>query len=200
MVPRPLTERHSPPGSRLTFFALVLALLLAGCVSQTTSLPPIRAENFTVMGKLSVRGTDNPVSARFRWEQLGADFVVELWGPFGQGRRRLAGSDGMVDIMDGTGSVLTRGPAAEVMRSNFGFELPLESLRFWIQGRPDPRLAVLPVAADPGTEPTRRFRQAEWLIELLDEDPEGRPRRLRASGRGYEVRLALTRWLEAETV
>ncbi|MEM1433168.1 MAG: lipoprotein insertase outer membrane protein LolB [Pseudomonadota bacterium] len=200
MLPRPLSQRHSHPCRRLIFCIVLPALVLAGCVSRAPAPPPDQSGDFTVIGKLSVRGAGDPVSARFRWDQLGPDFTVELWGPFGQGRRRLAGSDGKIDLLDGQGGILTSGPAAEIMRRNLGFELPLDSLRYWIQGQPDPALPVQSLAADPNRTAAVSFRQSEWLIELLERDPDGRPRRVRASGRGYEVRLALSRWLAVEAV
>ena len=171
--------------------AFALAALLAGCASAPRA---VLDADFQLRGKLAVRGAERPFSARFSWLQLGPTFDVELWGPFGQGRRRLRGSGDRLEVLDGNGVLLQAGPAEAVLAANLGFSLPLDALRFWIQGRPSPDLPI--IGLEPGSSVGRpaRLEQGGWVIRytawaaMADLD---RPEKIIVQGRGYELRLAL---------
>ena len=170
--------------------AVLFLLVLTGCTSVPEAPPDT---DFQVRGKLAVRGGSRPFSARFHWFQQASAFDVELWGPFGQGRRRLKGRDDQLEILDGSGALLQAGPADPVMIANLGFTLPLDALRFWIQGRPAPTLPVGGLQRD-ATGRLDGFEQAAWQIEYpswVAFEAEQRPERITARGEGYELRLAL---------
>lgn len=174
---------------------LLAVLALAGCVSRPVIQVP--AADFQISGKLAVRGPGGNVSARFVWAQTGERYELEIWGPFGQGRRRLRGDDDRLQLLDGAGALLLEGPVGEVMRTQLGWELPLGSLRHWVQGREDPGLPVAEIDTDQANL-LRRLGQNSWLITYPEYGDQAgmatRPRRLVARGEGYEIRLAISRW------
>lgn len=201
-----------PPSPRLLSRRVVSALLvlalsvstLGGCVAggprSTEQQDP--GEDFAVLGKLAVRGPAGSFSARFSWQQTGELFALELWGPFGQGRRRLRGSFDELVVLNGAGQVLVEGPSREVLERSVGIALPLQSLRFWIQGLPDPSLPVQAVGRDPAMRALSSFEQAGWAVRITERfdglEPSlmssKRPKRISAIGEGYEIRLVLNRW------
>lgn len=175
---------------------LLFALTIGGCSSRPlTDLPEVA--DFRILGKLSVRGPTGNAAGRFVWLQSSERYDLEIWGPFGQGRRRLRGDGNTVQLLDGSGNLLLEGPVAEVMRTQLGWELPLTSLRHWVQGRPDPsqRLANMDQNEMGYAE---EITQGNWQIsypEYFDSAADtGKPRRLVARGEGYEIRLAISRW------
>lgn len=173
-----------------------MALIIPGCSSRPLADLPEVAD-FRILGKLSVRGPGGNAAGRFIWLQSAGRYDLEIWGPFGQGRRRLQGDDETVRLLDGGGQLLLEGPVSEVMRAQLGWELPLASLRHWVQGRPDPsqRLANIDQTESGRAQ---EIGQGNWRIsypEYFDSaDNAGKPRRLVARGEGYEIRLAISRW------
>jgi len=144
-------------GSRFSYGAVatvVLVALLAGCASAPTPVGtptvPWETHNKRVLdtqewhleGKMGYRGNGEGGSAWVDWRQTGASFEVHLSGPFGAGVTRLYGDDqgavlseaGHEDRIAPTPGLLT----AEL----FGWTLPVEQLRYWVRGVPDPQLPV----------------------------------------------------------
>ncbi|MEM1230002.1 MAG: lipoprotein insertase outer membrane protein LolB [Pseudomonadota bacterium] len=150
-------------------------------------------------GKLSIRGAGRPVSARFRWQQRGERFDLELWGPFGQGRRRLTGSPGSLTLLDGSGRVLASGPTEQVMQSQLGWSFPIGQLRFWVRGRPAPGSPVTAVEKRANGQ-FLAFDQSGWTLsypryeaaERLLREPL--PSLIDASDSRFQLRIALSRW------
>lgn len=181
--------------------AVLLAVALSGCVAGgwRSDRRGDAGEDFAVLGKLAVRGGRDSFSARFSWQQTADRFALELWGPFGQGRRRLRGTADELVVLNGAGQVLAEGGSREVLERSVGFALPLQSLRFWIQGLADPALPVRAPVRDPLTRALRSFEQAGWAVAVTERldgagmEPD-RPRKIIANGMGYEIRLALNRW------
>ncbi|MFK7915724.1 MAG: lipoprotein insertase outer membrane protein LolB [Pseudomonadales bacterium] len=155
------------------------------------------AADFRIIGKLSVRSSDSSAAGRFIWVQSAERYELEIWGPFGQGRRRLQGDEQTVRLLDGGGQLLLQGPVAQVMRAQLGWELPLGSLRHWVQGRPDPARRLANIDQNSNGR-AQKIDQESWQISYPEyfEPAEygGKPRRLIARGEGYEIRLAISRW------
>ncbi|MGI9325409.1 MAG: lipoprotein insertase outer membrane protein LolB [Pseudomonadales bacterium] len=175
---------------------LVLTQILGGCVSAPK--PQLRGpSDFLVSGKMAVRAPEGNFSARFRWIQTGGSYDLELWGPFGQGRRRLAGNHQTLSVLDGRGELLLRGAPGQVMLEQLGFEVPLGSLAFWIQGLPDPQQPQSRLSRNAQGE-VAGFRQASWDVaypSYVEASADRRlPKRVEAVNERYQVKLAISRW------
>lgn len=200
-----LLPRHR---NYLLLQAFLLAVV-AGCASVPKYQPP--EDGFVLRGKLGVVQQDESFSARFYWRQSGPNFVIDLWGPLGQGRVGLAGNDRLLELQDGDGTLISQGPPDIVMQQHLGWSLPLSVLPEWVQGRP---AAGLPVD-DPVYDADGRlasFGQLSWRVELeryqrvdpvreaatlapADADSESfLPHRVTATRDAYRVRLAISAW------
>ncbi len=196
-----IRRRTSAAGRRRWFIgagvlALLLVQTLGGCVSAPK--PQLRGpSDFLVSGKMAVRAPEGNFSARFRWIQTGGSYELELWGPFGQGRRRLAGNHHTLSVLDGQGQLLLRGSPGQVMLEQLGFEVPLGSLAFWIQGLPDPQQPQSRLSRNAQGE-VAGFRQASWDVaypSYIDASADRRlPQRVEAVNERYQVKLAISRW------
>ena len=156
---------------RTKFAWLTLCLWLVGC--QSSGLEDLGSDSdtkggpdFETVGKLALRAPGESLSVRFRWQQAGERYDLELWGPFGQGRTRLVGDAQQMSVLDGQGQVLSQGPPELVVRRQIGWELPLLALVDWAQGKP---MAGAPVE-DVSRDAEGRFQgfvQENWRIEYL---------------------------------
>jgi outer membrane lipoprotein LolB len=186
---------------------LLFFLALGGCATLPRSAP---AEGgFHLRGKLGVLYGDESFSAQFLWRQQAEAFTIDLWGPLGQGRVQLIGTDRRLALREGDGTLISEGPPAAVMRAHLGWTLPLEVLPQWVRGRPAPGRPVTDRALDENGQLTA-FRQLGWQVTLeryrqvaaeADDDPESvpadpvaLPHRVTAEREGYRVRLAIADW------
>ncbi len=154
-----------------------LVLLLAGCGSMKmpsilgpdeTPLGALEArserlaeiEDWTANGRIAVRTLEESWSARVSWTQRGEAYRLRLSGPLGQGAAQLVVRPGAVELRTADDTRYTAETPEELLRAHLGWSIPLDGLRYWLMGIPDPNV-------EPG---------------LLDVDENGRLTRLDQSG------------------
>jgi len=144
------------------FLCTVLALGLAGCQSVPKPIAPTAAPEqvlagwparravlqrrgqFTAQGRIGVVAGADGFNGRVRWLQQGARSTVSLDGPLGVGGVRIVNDAGVLTLTTPSGEALDSQAAHDELLRRMGFEPPLNSLRYWVQGVPDP--------ASPGIE------------------------------------------------
>ena len=140
-----------------TFFLITIPIYVAGCVTPS---PPAPGElEFRVTGRLSVVNDAKAFSASFVWHQYPSKFELEMWGPFGQGRTRIAGGDELFTVVLPTGERVEDVNADDLMVRELGWSVPLGALPSWIRGRPADSWPASEVTAG-------SFDQLSWHIEL----------------------------------
>lgn len=190
----------------------LLLTLVAGCATWHTPAPA--AGGFVSRGKLGVVAGEESFSARYLWQQDGAAFVIDLWGPLGQGRVQLAGDGVLLELRQGDGTVVDRGPPGRVMERHLGWSLPLSVLPEWVRGNPAPGKRVSHREFDDRGR-LAAFRQLGWTVELeryrpveetagppvpVADGADGQPaavalpHRITAYRDDYRVRLAVSTW------
>ena len=129
--------------------------------------------------------------ASLDWRQRGGSSEVHLAGPFGAwGTGAQATPDGL--------SLNGAPPSAEVvaqLRDRLGFELPIDSLRFWLLGVPDPNSAF--ELTRNAQDRALQLTQAGWSIEYdkyMPNDGDLLPARLVLQRADARVRIAVDRW------
>ena len=74
------------------FYMVILAVFtLSGCAGRQTPVVPGDMATVNITGKLSIRLEGSGHTANFRWRQTGENYLIEVWGPLGQGRTTLQG-------------------------------------------------------------------------------------------------------------
>lgn len=190
MLPRKPTLNH-------LFSGLILAVLIAGC----RTLGPLDADlgaDFRLRGKIGVRGVDGEgaFSASFDWVQAGDAYRIELWGPFGHGRVRLAGNSRGVTITDARGRSVSEQAPEVLMERELGWSVPVRALRHWVRGSPAPGQAVTGSRKGEGERLTR-FEQRGWVVKLSrwrDHGAGGLPGRIVATQPGRRVTVVCKEW------
>ena len=175
--------------------ALLLALLSA-CQSEPTR--PVAPGSFLAQGKLALRTPADSLTVRFRWQQAGEQYDLELWGPFGQGRTRLVGDSQEMSVQDGDGRTLLSGAPAEVIRQQIGWDLPLVSMVYWAQGRASGGEPVAGASRD-GEGRYLAFTQQNWQIRYLAYHAgSNRPKTMALQTGDFRIKVAFSRWQDSD--
>jgi outer membrane lipoprotein LolB len=190
--------------------AAVAALCLAACatlpppapITTPVDWPQRRAQlqrngDFTLKGRLAVAAGEEGFSAGLRWQQRDAAGLIELDGPFGVGGLRLQLRGEALELTTSRGERLDGDAARDELERRLGFALPLESLRYWVRGVPDPASAA-DERLDAQAPRLAGLAQAGWTIDYpayVDDPARGAlPRRLSAVREGTRLRLVIEAW------
>jgi outer membrane lipoprotein LolB len=192
---------------------LALALWLAGCQTVPKPIAPSAApaevlagwparrtqlqarSHFTAQGRIGVVAGSDGFNGRLRWLQDGTRSSVSLDGPLGVGGVRIVNDAGALTLTTPSGEALDSQAAHDELVRRMGFEPPLASLRFWLQGVPDP--------ASPSTESPNEqgylasLVQSDWTVTFsayMQTADGALPQKLTVTRGNVRVRLILDSW------
>lgn len=203
-------SRTLPTSKALSTLLLVLAAaaLLAGCATDRgVALPEMSGwqarqtilgnlDNWSFSGRIGVSAGEEGFNGRLRWNQRQDDFEATLSGPLGAGAVQISGDPGGITIVDSEG-VTTRLDEPELeLRLRYGWTIPVESLRYWALGVPDPDRPAAMNFADGGT--LSRIAQGGWIVDISQYREGGgqlMPRRITAENAESRVRLIIDDWI-----
>jgi outer membrane lipoprotein LolB len=178
---------------------------LAGCATLHREVPPVvpatpwdqrlaelQNENaWQLDGRAAVALGQQGWQASLDWRQSGAESEVHLAGPLGVGA--------LLIKMTPAGLSLNGAPPSNAvvaqLQARLGFELPLDNLRYWLLGVPDPSVPFELVRN--AQDRVQHLSQAGWGIEYDKYLPNGGdvlPGRLVLSRGDARVRIAVDRW------
>lgn len=194
-----------PARRRLLLGGVALLATLGGCATVAPLPAGERSyrEVATVGGRLSVRypedGKPRSVQGKFLWSQQPGSIAIELYSPLGQTLARILIRPGEATFEAGRGERRTAASADALTRATLGWPLPVEGLRYWLQGFVQADGQVRAAAAPDGPD---SFRSDGWLIRVAGWQAAGDtaiPKRIdlsRDDARGGEIalRLVLDDW------
>ncbi len=161
---------------------------------------------FQLNGRVAVKG--GGLSGALRWQQDGEHFSLRIAGPFGAGALSMEGTPALVAIR-GKDIDLVTTEAETVLAQRTGWRLPLDSLRWWVLGTPDPALALGQLTLDDAGQ-ALQLQQAGWTLRYSDYHrepsspvpvaPPALPRRIEASQRTAAGEWMATVVLESLTL
>lgn len=187
--------------------SLLLALLLSGCATQRggtlpelgpwdsrkAALGDLRNWGFT--GRIALRAADDGFQGNLHWEQRRDYFDARVSGPLGMGTVRIAGDAKAVRVTDKEGVESRLYEPEADLRRLYGWQIPIESLRYWALGIPDPRYPAELEFLEDGS--LAALQQGGWRVRIDRYRPGGgqlMPRRLKASRDEAQVTLVIDRW------
>jgi outer membrane lipoprotein LolB len=186
----------------------VVALgLLAGCrtlpvVAPTTvpweeRRPQLQArDHFELKGRVAIAVADQGVNANLQWTQTGERTQVTLEGPLGVGAVRISAVGDDLNIVNADGQRVDNDAARAELTARLGFDPPLRSLRYWIQGVPDPATPATETL-EPGQQRLQALTQGGWNILYTSYTLVGNewlPARLSVQRDTVRVRLLADGW------
>ena len=116
-------------------------------------------EKYDFRGRIAVKAADDGFNGKLNWKQQRAEFEATVSGPLGIGTVRIAGNGGAVTVTDKDG-VKTRLRDAETdLQARYGWTIPVQSLRYWALGLPDPARRPKSRRSMPRPHPTESGRR-----------------------------------------
>jgi outer membrane lipoprotein LolB len=188
--------------------SLAWVLMLAACagpVQRPTepadwtahSAQLARLADWTASGKLALRTEERSDSANIVWRQRDRNSHLNLSGPMGVNATEVRSDGERIEITQGEERRSFDISSPEAIRRNTGWELPLQSLPYWLKGLPSPHLDVQSLQLDPQRGLLRDLRQDNWQIHYQEYDDFGQytlPTRLRIERGATAVRILLREW------
>jgi outer membrane lipoprotein LolB len=187
--------------------ALVCVALLAGCQTQPHKEAPATQtwearrsalqgrEQFDLKARVAVAAGQEGFNARMRWTQKQQHSQLALDGPLGVGGAQIDFDGTALTVRTSRGQQLSDSAARSELAARLGFEPPLQSLRFWIQGVPDPAMSADEVLDDQQRLAT--LRQGDWQIDYpsyTNVSGQWLPQRMTLLREGVRVRLLVDAW------
>ena len=186
---------------------LLTALLLHACAARRgldlpdlpdwdTRLAVLEAQDqWEFTGRIGASAGDEGFNGKLRWRQHNNDFSATVNGPLGAGTVRIEGNSGHVTLTDKQGEATELTDAELDLRLRYGWTIPVNSLRFWALGIPDPSVSTVTSFGDNGL--VDEMQQGNWLVtfaEYRDAGGQPMPRRIFAVNADAKVRLVIDKW------
>lgn len=100
-----------------------------------------RLQRWQVNGKIAVRTSKDSGSATVNWSERDGSYRIYLAGPLGSHGLQLNGEPGRVALETSEGKRLTANTAEQLLAQNWGFDLPVSYIKYWVRGIPVPGIA-----------------------------------------------------------
>jgi outer membrane lipoprotein LolB len=131
--------------------------------------------------------------ATLNWRQQADASEVHLSGPFGVGAVVLKRTPQGLSLNGAPPSDAVLGQ----MQERLGFELPIDHLRYWLLGVPDPSAAFNLTRGD--QDRASQLTQSDWTIDYdryMPVDGDWLPAHVVLTREGVRVRIAVDHWSE----
>ena len=204
-----LTSRAMSRGA----IAAVALLALSACATQKgVDLPDLsqwesreailgQLDQWQFNGRIAVKTNDDGFNGKLRWVQDEDMFSATVSGPLGIGSVRIQGDAEGVEITDKDGAVTVLRDVETELYYRYGWTIPVESLRYWVLGIPDPRVPAETELDD--IDHLKRLEQRGWGVDFdryREAGGQQMPARLVAVSSETTVRLIIDKWVFLELV
>lgn len=183
-----------------TSCALAIAVIVAACATLPESPGvPASPSPFDLSGRVLVSYDGHAFSSGVRWLHAAERDEISLLSPAGQTLAYIAGEAGGATLTAADQRQYRAASVESLTREALGWELPLASLQYWVQGQPAPVGVPDAVERDAGGR-LAALTQNGWRIVFVYYPPAehgGLPRRLEMSSGAQEIRLVIDGWRQA---
>ncbi len=193
---------------RLRLIPLLLGIALAsGCAGpQSILLPNLDSweqrvavlsavEDWDFSGRIAVKTDSDGFNGKLRWQQRDTAYSATVSGPLGIGTVRIEGDGKSVILTDKDGDRTELQDAEQDLRHRYGWTIPIDSLRYWALGIPDPNFPFDSNVDSRGQ--LVALEQGGWRVTITRYRPGGgqpMPSRLTAQHADARVRLVIDDW------
>lgn len=188
-------------------FALVLGLL-GGCSAVPEYTPTeqsweqrqqalSRIAHWSLRGRLAVNNGVEAWHLNIHWRQRDGQYHIQLHGPFGAGRVLLEGNEQGVVLHDADEQTYYASDPEVLLYARTGVTMPVEGLRYWVRGLPQPRADGKPRLDEHGR--LKQVSQAAWDVDFrgyMQVNGLELPRKIFIAQpqRDIDVRLVVDEW------
>jgi outer membrane lipoprotein LolB len=121
-------------------------------------------QTWKLKGRIAGKSNNEGFRAGVQWNQLQHKFVIDLHGPLGRKVAVITGEQENVQLKTSKGERFEADNPEELMQSLFGYSLPVNGLRHWLLGIPDPKQVHGSLILDEQGR-LMQLNQAGWLID-----------------------------------
>ena len=187
---------------------IVAALILGGCTTtpertgesveadwlqRRTTLREL--EEWRMRGRIALAAGDDGWNGTLTWQQVFEDVDFRFRGPLGIGGFRIHGDPERLRIKTSKGEEHILSDPIEEMRAQFGWSVPVHSMRYWMLGVSDPGLPADETVDDQGR--LAELVQLDWEVRYIAYrlyDGTLLPRKLVMESAEVRIRLAVDDW------
>ena len=147
-------------------------------------------ERWSFEGRLAFKGKNDSWSANISWEHSSEVEKIKLSGPLGQGSVVILLAGDGVTIDRGGGDVKSSAQAEEFINQQLGMIVPVQSLRYWVTGLPEPSCSYKDT--DVG------FIQSGWLNEykqMRSVNDRAMPYKMTVMNSQVKLKLIIDHWV-----
>ncbi|GLQ32468.1 lipoprotein insertase outer membrane protein LolB [Litoribrevibacter albus] len=204
---------------RIFGLALLIILGISGCTSihelpedsaETSTQTPAQwqqhlkqvseVKHWTLSGKVGVITPNQSQTGYIDWQQDDYDFSINIRGTLGFGGLDLHGNQDLVTIHVDENNQRTL-PTEIALERYLDWEFPINALKYWVKGIPDPNSPVTSQHFNPSGQ-LARLNQQGWDIRLVNYEkhktkqntPIALPHKIIARYNGHKVSLVLSDW------
>lgn len=192
----------------MRFFLLLCTLLIAGCTTVPQTRPVSNPDavwqnhqqslaalqQWRLKGRISIQNDHESWFLKVDWQQQPENYAVLLSGPF-SGMVRLSGDKNNVELSDGEQSY--QAPDAELLLlEHTGIRMPVNGLRYWLLGLPQPDKKVKEIQLDVAGR-MASLHQDEWQVTVdryQQYNGKSLPAKLVIKNHHLKVRLIVDQW------
>jgi len=191
-----------------SFLGLFCLFVLHGC-TPTATLPnetgarstPIavleKLDNWTVTGKVALRSTEASQSASMTWQQQAKNTELQLQGPLGIGNIRVRSDGDWLEVFRAGQHSVVDVSNPEAIIANTGWDLPLQSLPYWLRGIPAPTQQISSQRSSPDSGQLKHLTQSGWAVDYTaygEFEGYWLPTKLTVSKDDTKATVILRRW------
>ncbi len=188
--------------------AVVVVLLISGCATPRSALLPDidgwdartrvlgNVEDWEFSGRIAVKTAAEGFNGKLRWAQNEDEFSATVSGPLSIGKVRIEGDERTVIMTDKNGQRTELEDAELELRYRYGWTIPVESLRYWALGIPDPSAPAETRLNAAGQ--LESLTQRDWSVSFsryADGGGQPMPKLLSAENADTRVRLVIDHWI-----
>lgn len=197
-----------PELRRPVALAFAAALFISGCAApRSAPLPEIDSWNartavlggldeWEFSGRIAVKTDTDGFNGKLRWTQDADAFSATVSGPLSIGKVRIEGDGRAVIMTDKDGKRTALDDVELELRYRYGWTIPVESLRYWALGIPDPSTPAQTRLNAAGQ--LESLAQRGWAVSISRYAAGGgqpMPKLLTAENADTRVRLVIDHWI-----
>ena len=184
------------------FIATVCLVSFASGCSKTPEAPSANAisnknlRTFEASGKMGFSNGQKGGNANLQWAQAGDNYRINVYGPFGSGSMNIEGQNGRVLLTSAEGKVYHASTPEELVRKELGWEIPVNGLRYWLQGIAAPGTPPSHVAKDSNNR-LARIVQHGWTVDYEDyQEVQGKavPYKMQLQNGDIRLKFIFNQW------
>jgi len=195
-----------------TALLLLAALALSACVTHPPAAPSAALPyeqrraglqslpGFRLEARVAAAVGSEGFNVSLAWNQQGERSTLDLRAPLGFGAAHVVNDAQGLQVEAGQGQRYAGASARDELTRRLGFEPPLQSLRYWLLGVPDPASAAAETLSVDGLS-LLAIEQGGWQVQVQDYARYGNtalaaslPRRLSLQRDGVRVKLVIDQW------